>query len=217
MEAELQGNSFRFDASGALYWRETNSILLADLHLGKESVFQQSGLAIPAGATNATLGALRLLVHQWQPDRVIVLGDLLHAKIGLTEDLERELVSLVRDGSCMEWLLIPGNHDRGGVAALSRCGWQIVAERIEINGVELMHSPESRGPSRSLSISGHLHPSIRVSLNAREKKLLRCYWHHASHLILPAFGGWTGTKPILPLPGDRIFACAEDEVIELAT
>lgn len=217
MEVDLQGNAFCFHPSGALYWRKTRSLLLADLHLGKESVFQQSGVAIPSGATNATLRVLRTLVQAWKPDRVIVLGDLLHAKIGLTSALEQEIVALVGEGICREWMLIPGNHDRGGISALQQCGWQIADEFVEYHGVEMTHAPDSERNKSSLLISGHLHPSVRISLSVREKTLLRCFWLHASQLILPAFGGWTGTKPISPASGDRVFACADDEVIELAT
>lgn len=215
MELEIQGISWRFHPSGAVYWPETKSLLLADLHLGKESVFQQSGLAIPSGATNTTLRALRSLVHAWKPDRVIVLGDLLHAITGLTATLEQELVVLLAEGICPEWILIPGNHDRGAMRALRRCGWQIADELMQYHGVELTHAPDSARTNSSMSITGHLHPSIRIPLSVREKTLLRCFWLNASRLILPAFGGWTGTKPISPAKGDRIFACADDEVIEL--
>lgn len=216
MDLDLHGNNFRFHPSGALYWRETKSLVLADLHLGKESVFQQSGMAIPSGATNATLRVLRTIVDAWKPDRVMVLGDLLHAKIGLTSALEQEMVALLGDGICREWVLIPGNHDRGGMSALRRCGWQIAEEVMEYQGVEMTHAPDLTRANSSLSIAGHLHPSVRIPLSPREKTLLRCFWLRASHLVLPAFGGWTGTKPITPGKGDRIFACVDEEVIELA-
>lgn len=215
MDLEIAGISLHFHFSGAVYWRENKSLLLADLHLGKESVFQQSGIAIPSGSTASTLRSLQSLVATWRPDRVFVLGDLLHAKVGLTTDLERQLVSLIHNGGCSEWVLIPGNHDRGGLKALQNCGWQITADRLIVDGVNLMHAPESLGMDKPLAISGHLHPSIRVSLSAREKKTLRCYWLQGMQLVLPAFGGWTGTKPISRVEGDRVFACAGEDVIEL--
>jgi len=125
------------------------------------------------------------------------------------------MVALLEDGICREWILIPGNHDRGGMSALRRCGWQIAEEVMEYHGVEMTHTPDLTRPNSLLSIAGHLHPSVRIPLSPREKARLRCFWLHASQLVLPAFGGWTGTKPISPASGDRVFACTDHEVIEL--
>jgi DNA ligase-associated metallophosphoesterase len=216
MDVDLLGIQFQLHSSGAAYWQAAKSLLLADLHLGKESVFQQAGIAIPSGASAATLEALRLLVEEFAPERVIVLGDLLHAKVGLTPRLEQELTAMLREQAGRKWILIPGNHDRGGIQALRRCGWCIADSRIQLDGVEMNHAPELPGGRGLLSISGHLHPSIRISLSAKEKTSLRCFWLHATQFILPAFGGWTGTQPIVPERGDRVFACVEREVIELA-
>jgi uncharacterized protein len=216
MEVALHGIPFRLHPSGAVYWPQAQSLLLADLHLGKESVHQQAGLAIPSGASESTLGSLQTLVRTFAPKRVIVLGDLLHAKVGLTPWLEEQMVTMTGDDAGAEWILVPGNHDRGGVQALRRCGLRISQDRMQEQGVEMMHAPEMLEATESLTISGHLHPSIRIRLNARENTTLRCFWLHASQFILPAFGGWTGTKTISPKRGDRVFACLEQEVIELA-
>ena len=53
MIIEHQGHCIELFPSGAIRWEKT--LFVADLHLGKESVFQKSGLAIPAGATQKTL------------------------------------------------------------------------------------------------------------------------------------------------------------------
>lgn len=216
MEVALQGIPLRLHPSGAVYWPHMQSLLLADLHLGKESVFQQAGFAIPSGASEATLDSLQTLVRDFSPKRVIVLGDLLHAKVGLTPWLEKQLVKMTGDDAGPEWILVPGNHDRGGVQALQRCGWRIREDRMQEQGVELIHAADAVKSTVSLTISGHIHPSIRIRLNQRENATLRCFWLHGSRFILPAFGGWTGTKSITPTRGDRVFACLEGEVIEIA-
>jgi DNA ligase-associated metallophosphoesterase len=215
MDVDLIGVRLHLHPSGAVYWQDAKSLLLADLHLGKESVFQQSGLAVPSGATCSTLETLQLLVEEFMPERVIVLGDLLHAKVGLTTWLEQQIASLVIRENGPEWILIPGNHDRGASTALRRCGWSVEKASLELRGVWLKHAPENSGNLGALCISGHLHPSIRISLTSRERTRLRCYWLHDCQLILPAFGGWTGTHPIVPVRGDRVFACVERDVIEL--
>ncbi|MFO0012475.1 MAG: ligase-associated DNA damage response endonuclease PdeM [Planctomycetota bacterium] len=214
---EMHGISVHLHASGAVYWPAAASLLIADLHLGKEAVFQKAGIPIPCGSSESTLRSLRSLVNAFEPQRVIVLGDLLHAKVGLTPWLQQELSSLCREREAMEWILIPGNHDRGAIKALRGCGWHVSSERMEFHGVEMVHAPDDSRLSRaSLTISGHLHPSIRIELGSKDRVCLRCFWFTASQLILPAFGGWTGTKPIVPSKTDRVFACVENDVIEIS-
>ena len=216
LKIETCGVEMRLHPTGAVYWPAADCLLLADLHLGKESVFQQSGIPIPSGATSATLRALGLLIEEFSPGQVIVLGDLLHARVGLTPPLQEELLATVDRYSSSQWILIPGNHDRGCFRALRNCGWSIAPDRMELNGVALVHAPLDSPSVANLTIAGHLHPSIRVALSSKEAIRLRCYWMSSSQLILPAFGGWTGTQSIHPASGDRVFVCVDREVIELA-
>lgn len=216
LKIETCGIEILLHPTGAVYWPAADSLLLADLHLGKESVFQQSGIAIPSGASSATLRALGSLVEEFSPGQVIVLGDLLHARVGLTPPLQQELLATADRYSSSQWILIPGNHDRGSIRTLRNCGWSIAPDRMELHGVALVHAPLDSPSIANLTIAGHLHPSIRFALSSKETVRLRCYWMSSSQLILPAFGGWTGTKSVAPARGDRVFACVEREVIELA-
>lgn len=216
LKIEACGIAMSLHPTGAVYWPAADSLLLADLHLGKESVFQQSGIPIPSGASSATLRALGSLVEEFSPGQVIVLGDLLHARVGLTPPLQEELLATVERYSSSKWVLIPGNHDRGSIRPLRNCGWSIAPDRMELHGVDLVHAPLDSPSTATLTIAGHLHPSIRLALSSKESTRLRCYWLSAWQFILPAFGGWTGTKSIAPARGDRVFACVDREVIELA-
>jgi DNA ligase-associated metallophosphoesterase len=216
VEFEISGATFSLDPSGALYWASESALLLADLHLGKETVFQKSGIAIPQGATSSTLSGLRRLVERYQAKQIIVLGDLLHAPIGLTQELSDALASLVRDWGDCRWVLVPGNHDRGAISALRQCGWEITEKRYQVDGVCLTHDTSRWSKSDPSSVSGHLHPSIRVPLSARESKRVRCFWLRGEHLVIPAFGGWTGTHPIRPTRSDQIVVCADGDLIRLS-
>jgi uncharacterized protein len=215
MQIEISGSKLHLDPSGAVFWPLRRTLLLSDLHLGKETVFQKSGMAIPQGSTESTLNCLRGLVESYHATQVIVLGDLLHAAVGLTPDLSEGLSSLLQEqGECC-WVLVPGNHDRGGVSALRRCGWEVTEIRYFVDEICLTHDTSGWSENDPASISGHLHPSIRVPLTARESARVRCFWQRGRHLVLPAFGGWTGTHPIQPAKGDRVTVCADGELIRL--
>ncbi|HEX8671093.1 MAG TPA: hypothetical protein VF710_04365 [Longimicrobium sp.] len=56
------------------------------------------------------------------------------------------------------------------------------------------------------------HVAARVGLRvARER--LPCFHFGADVGILPAFGAFTGAATVAPLPGDRVFVVAGDEVL----
>lgn len=214
MEFEFSGSMLQLDPSGAIYWPARNNLLLADLHLGKETVFQKAGIAIPQGATGSTLNRLRSLVQVYQPMQVIVLGDLLHAPVGLTPSLTEALSEIARESEDRSWVLVPGNHDRGSITALRRCGWTVTAPRYMIEGITLVHDASRWTENDPVSISGHIHPSIRIPLTRRESTCVRCFWQRGQSLFIPAFGGWTGTQPVQPSRNDRVLACVEGELVE---
>jgi len=112
LRIEHGGHSLELLGCGAIRWEST--LLVADLHLGKETVFQKSGIAIPSGATQRTLSRLEGLVRDWEGvcDRLVVLGDLLHAPTGWTDELEGAFQGLMERHSSLQWKLVAGNHDR---------------------------------------------------------------------------------------------------------
>ena len=64
-------------------------------------------------------------------------------------------------------------------------------------------------------LAGHLHPGIDLIGPGRQRLYLPCFHLSARGLILPAFGDFTGMAPVTPGRGDRIFAIAGSEVVEV--
>ncbi|MFN9801977.1 MAG: DEAD/DEAH box helicase, partial [Bacteroidota bacterium] len=58
-----------------------------------------------------------------------------------------------------------------------------------------------------------LHPAVRMVGPARQSLRLPCFWLGENQSILPAFGEFTGHVLVRPVPGDRIYVVAENEVI----
>ncbi len=74
----------------ALWQADTGLLLVADLHLGKAESFQASGIPLPSDGDLGNLNQLLELAAQLQPERVVVLGDLIHSRIGLTRELREQ-------------------------------------------------------------------------------------------------------------------------------
>jgi DNA ligase-associated metallophosphoesterase len=179
------GETFEASASGALYWRARQALLIADLHLEKASWYAAGGQFLPPYDSHATLTALAREVERTGAERIFCLGDSFHDRFGcdrLPADARDLLTQLTGTHG---WTWIVGNHD---AAFADHCGGRI-ADEVELGGVVLRHEAVA-GDARP-EISGHFHPKLRVNLNGRHISR-RCFVVSPTKIIMPAFGSLTG-------------------------
>ena len=184
---------------------ERRVLLVADLHLGKAETFQAHGIPLPSDGDGATLNDLLALAHRWQPQQVVVLGDLIHSRLGLTSELRAKLAALPELLGC-RLRLIGGNHELGS--------WMegLPQEPSQALGPWwLSHEPEPR--DGLLNLCGHLHPVAVVGRGA-DRLRLPCfsYCARSERLALPAFGRLTGGHPCSQR--DRIWLVADGAVVD---
>jgi DNA ligase-associated metallophosphoesterase len=167
-------------------------LLLADLHLGKAETFQAHGIPLPSDGDRATLNALLALAHHWRPREVVVLGDLIHSRLGLTAELRQTLAALPSLLGC-PLSLVGGNHETG--SWLEGLPQQASGAR---GPLWLSHSPEQppAAAGEQLNICGHLHPVALIG-SGSDRLRLPCfsYGEDTSLLVLPSFGHLTGGHP----------------------
>ena len=202
----LQGEQLELLGSRAAWDPARQLLLVADLHLGKAETFQQHGIPLPSDGDASTLNALLELAHQWQPRQLIVLGDLIHSRLGLGAELRAKLAALPELLGC-PLRLVGGNHERGSwIEGLPQ-------EPAQAIGPWWL-SHETDPQPGLLNICGHLHP-VALLGNRRERLRLPCfsYCRQQQRLALPAFGALTGGMP-LP-PGEQQWLLAEGQVLPL--
>ena len=182
-----QGSSLELLPERALWQADVGVLLVADLHLGKAESFQASGIPLPSDGDLSTLNLLLDLAAQLQPQRVVVLGDLIHSRVGLTGELRAKIRALPELLGCpLE--LIGGNHDQGswleGLSAgpPQRCG-----------NLWLSHEPCTPREPDLLNVAGHVHP-VAVLGQGGDRLRLPCFALHRNtrQLLLPSFGHLTG-------------------------
>lgn len=166
------GQSFVARASGALFWPAQDMMIVADLHLGKsERMARRGGALLPPFETRETLARLSSELDELRPARLALLGDVFdddQAAAALHDDDRASLDMLV---SRCSTIFISGNHDPGAGS-----------DSHHEAGLSLRHIAGD-GPD----ISGHYHPKARIAGRGRP-----CFLIGQSHLILPAFGQYTG-------------------------
>jgi uncharacterized protein len=74
----LFGHALAPDPSGALYWPEERTLIVADMHLEKGSSYAARGQMLPPYDSAVTLASLTRVVARYRPKRLIALGDSFH-------------------------------------------------------------------------------------------------------------------------------------------
>lgn len=202
---EIEGEEIILSPYKACYWKKKSTLILSDLHLGKAGHFRKHGIPISRKVHLADIQILERLILQFNPERVLLLGDLFHSD----ENLEwQDFVLFLDHYQNVEFVLVQGNHD-----ILEEYPPKLkVVQKIEENPFSFTHIKED---CPWYNISGHIHPGIRINGKARQGVTIPCFWFSNDYAIIPAFGQFTGIKKIKPAKADRIFAIAEDSVIAL--
>lgn len=213
------GEDFHLLPDRALFWPRESVLVLSDVHLGKAETLQGLGIPIPAGDHLVDLDRIAVLLRATHATRVVILGDLIHQKRGLTDELLDLLHRFLSFMSSVDFTLILGNHERGAAEILSELPMRVLREDLRIGAVNFSHGhehEEEEGPSGDeslLTVQGHLHP-VTTLKDGSTKLRLPCFWLSGNRLVLPSFGVLTGGMEIKPGRKDRVFVAAGDHVFE---
>jgi DNA ligase-associated metallophosphoesterase len=202
----------------AAFLPASDTLLVADLHLGKAATFRSQGIPVPEGSAQKDLARLALLVAATQARRLIVLGDLFHAKIGCTDEVFAEF-SAARGGfSDTEVLLVAGNHDRSVGRLPAGLGIDSVLRTHDEPPFHFVHEPATDLPEPDrtcFTIAGHMHPTVALSSPSGDRITERCFVAEAATLILPAFGSFTGGHRMRHAEGLRLWIARDDGVVDV--
>lgn len=184
------GKHFSTDASGALYWAEQRTLIVADLHLEKGSAAARKGNLLPPYDTRSTLVRLAGVIDRFDPDRVIALGDSFHDQDAADRlpRKDRDRLQIMRQGR--EWYWVTGNHD----PVLPEWLQGTICPALSIDGIKFRHEPTDG--TKSFEVAGHLHPVARLTRRGASVRR-KCFVSNGSRLIVPAFGAYTGGLNVL--------------------
>lgn len=212
MKIELGNSQLTLLPDRAVHWPEQDAVLVADVHLGKDQVFRRQGMAVPAGVLGQDLARLSTLIRETAAKRLLILGDWVHAPPRSGEPWADDIAAWRAVMAPLEIDLVLGNHDRQLDHWLKRWGIQGHQDVLEIGGLRLVHewTPDMAGPG----LSGHLHPGVRIR-SARENLRLPAFLRSPDHLVLPAFGGFTGLMEIEDFPATERYVTTGRQVLKL--
>lgn len=193
----------------AIFWKQEDALLIADLHFGKITHFRKAGVAIPDGAALKNFNRLQSLLNVYPSTKVIFLGDLFHSELN-SEWLAFK--NLIKSNTTVSFHLITGNHDILHNTSYSNIDLNVHKDTLKLGPIILSHEPME--DASLYNLCGHLHPGVRIAGIAKQSMRLPCFYFGKKGGVLPAFGEFTGLHIIHPKKGDQVFMIAGDQVID---
>lgn len=232
----------RLLCGGGVYDESTDALFIADLHLGKGTTFRKHSIAVPSGASQATLDRVATLIDRVSPQRLFILGDLFHVTRDVTEQVRSGVEQFLLRYGQLQVVLVRGNHDRGIERIASTLPLSVVPEDHAVGALCLRHhppasrnavgqdtrveiasqnDPANAGESgrangvTSLTLAGHVHPAFHLRRANEDFGRQPCFWYSQNCLVLPAIGRFTGAFTVTPAAGDRVWVDAGGTVMEI--
>jgi len=210
----IEGQTLLLHPQRAVIWLERRTLIVADTHFGKSAIFRRHGIPVPAGSDEYDRARLKKLLDDTGAQRLIVLGDFLHAPIGIDSDDARDLVAFAESLPDTEIRVVAGNHDRGVIAR-----WR---PPVQWQESDLLEAPFrfthdagnfAGGDARGFTLSGHIHPVVRLTGARKLAPRVPIFWQRPGGLVLPSFGIFTGGYVVSPGSGDRVYAVGSRSVV----
>jgi len=206
----LAGAELWLLADKAIYYPEHRALLIADVHFGKAAAYRKLGQPVPHGTTQGNLERLDRLLTAYDCDRLIFLGDFLHAPESHAATTLNALGEWRRARPELRMTLIRGNHDRRAGDPPESLTIEVVTEPLLLGPFALQHEPDPHTPHHVLA--GHVHPVYRLQGRGRQSLRLACFYVGETVSLLPAFGGFTGGFAIEKTPDTQIYVVGDGAV-----
>lgn len=210
----VAGDEVQLHPARALIWPRRKTVIIADPHWGKSATFRAHGIAVPELTLGADLDRLSLLIMSTQAERLVILGDLLHARAGRSDVVHDTVQAWRGQHRSLDIQVIRGNHDRSAGDPPTSWGFTMHPEPFLDPPFAYRHHPD---PTEGhYSLAGHVHPAVSIPGRGRQRLRLPCFVFGPDLAILPAFGAFTGTATLAARPDLCIFAIADQEVLEVS-
>lgn len=142
------------------------TLVIADLHIGIEYEYRQSGIHIPS-QTPKLLERIMNIIEKHKIKRLILLGDIKHKVPGITFQEEREIPAFLKHLSEIVSVdIVPGNHDSGIKDYLPKTIHLYPSTGFGFKGYFFSHGhawPGKKFLNNKYLLLGHIHPAIEFT------------------------------------------------------
>lgn len=210
----VKGHALILSPARAAFDPVLKSLFVADVHLGKDAVFRAHGIPVPVGSTSEMLVRVNSLIATHQPESIVFLGDLLHARESHADEMLTALRGWRLKHHDLRLVLVEGNHDKHAGALSTEFDVESVTEPYRFGPWALCHHPQAVDDAYVLA--GHEHPVFRLTTGVDQVRL-PCFRFGDHTGVLPAFGAFTGGFDVVStaLSRDVIYVVAGHRVLRV--
>ena len=187
----------------ALFWPAGQTLFIADLHIGKAATYRALGQPVPGGTTAENLSRLTALIAEHAPQRIIFLGDFLHAAAARTPSILQALAAWRAQHADVAMTLVRGNHDSRAGDPPAQLQIEVVDEPFLFGPFACCHHPQTH--ATHFVLAGHVHPVCWLAGRGRDSLRLPCFVVHTGQAVFPAFGEFTGGWMVAGEPGRYLY------------
>jgi uncharacterized protein len=220
---KILNQQFWLSTDRTMYWEEEKALIVSDLHFGKTGHFRKSGIAVPASVCKEDLQRLIVQIQYFQPDKLIIVGDMFHSHAN------RELELFLKwrsDLSEIKIKLVRGNHDILEEGWYRNAGIELNPRTLSVQQFHFVHDisdqlnredslDEKTSDHMSYFFSGHIHPGIRIQGAGKQSLCFPCFYFGKKYAVLPAFSRFTGVAVIYPGAEEEVFVIVNQELIRM--
>jgi DNA ligase-associated metallophosphoesterase len=201
----LVADEILLDGRLALFHQSERWLAVADLHFGYELSQRAAGALVPLWGMATIADRLTELVGEYEPQRLIILGDLVHDKMA-----GREAAQLLRDlATRCEVLVVAGNHDR------QLRGHVEMIDSLETDQFHFHHGHCAVEAGDRIQIIGHHHPAAVITDGAGLRLKCPAFVQQTRCWIMPAFSPWAAGTRWTPDESSRVWLCTAERVFAL--
>src|SRR3954470_19663924 len=201
----LVADEIVLDGRLALFHQTERWLAVADLHFGYELSQRAAGALVPLWGMATIADRLTELVAEYEPRRLIVLGDLVHDKTAA-----REAAQLLRGiAERCEVIVVAGNHDR------QLRGQVEMQDALETDAFYFHHGHCAAESGSRIQIIGHHHPAAVITDGAGLRLKCPAFVQQSTCWIMPAFSPWAGGTRRQGDESERVWLCTAGRVFAL--
>ena len=201
----LVADEILLDGRLALFHQTERWLAVADLHFGYELSQRMAGRLVPMWGMGSISDRLTTLMNEYEPRRLIILGDLVHDNSAV-----REAAQLLRDlAARCEVVVVAGNHDR------QLRGHVEMVESWQTDDFHFHHGHCAVNAWERIQIIGHHHPAAVMTDGAGLRLKCPAFVQQSTCWIMPAFSPWASGTRWTVEESSRIWLCTEERVFRL--
>ena len=214
------------DPFPAVYAKDTDAIVISDLHLGLEGLMAEAGTYMPKFQLDEIKEEFEVIMEKKEPERVIICGDIKHEFSKASYDEREEVQNLVEflSENVSEIFLVKGNHDNYLIYPVKEYENVRLAEYFVLGDTCYVHGDKLIGEESASSaeylVMGHKHPSLALEDEVGVKEKIACFLYESMRdgrklLVLPAFSPLASGSDIRKPARDELTSPFFDKYVEI--